>query len=76
MLRNRSFVVKMVKDGDAPEESTVETIDVDQILTSVVTAGALLIGTYMAADVARQLLVPKPNPQIIVVIAKSTMEES
>lgn len=69
MLKNRSFVVKMVKDGDVSEEESAAPIDLDQVLSSVVTAGAILIGTYMAADVVRQLLVNKCSPAVINTVA-------
>lgn len=59
MLRNRSFVFKVVNDNDrvlnaAPKPDPVDPADIVQ---SVTVAACTVIGFYMATDTMRQILI-------------------
>jgi hypothetical protein len=57
MLRNRAFLVKMVKDVDAIDEEHVEPVDVDELARTVTKYAILVIAAYMGADTLRQVVV-------------------
>lgn len=58
MFKNKSFVIKMVKDSDVPEDPPVE-VNVDEIISKVIVAGVFLMGSWITMDTARQIVVGK-----------------
>jgi hypothetical protein len=59
MLRNRSFVVKMVSDKELAADGTQvgEVVDYTRVADEVTKRVAFLIGCYMAADTLRQIAI-------------------
>jgi len=59
-FRNRSFNVKMVKDAEPhyePYAQPAEPIDYDKIIHTIARSAVIVIGAYMGADTARQLII-------------------
>jgi hypothetical protein len=56
LLKNRAFLVKMVKDEDA-HVNGVDSTDYHQLGKMVTKSAVIIIGVYMGADTLRQVLV-------------------
>jgi hypothetical protein len=59
MFKNYAFIVKPVKatPSETADPSPKDPIDFDEVAGSVVAAGMLIVGTYVAADTLRQIAV-------------------
>lgn len=57
MLKNRSFLVKVVKDVEKEEAQLVEPFDYEGLVSALSKASILLVATYMGASTLRAIVV-------------------
>lgn len=57
MLRNRSFLVKVVKDDPDPDIPASEPIDYHDLAKVVTKSVSTCIGVYVGADILRRVVI-------------------
>ncbi len=57
MFRNRSFLVKVVKDEAPQAEEIVERFEYDTLVRTISRATMALLATYMVGDTLRKVVV-------------------
>ncbi len=57
MFRNRSFLVKVVKDEAPKVEEIVERFEYDTLVRTISRATMALLATYMVGDTLRKVVV-------------------
>jgi hypothetical protein len=57
MFKNRSFLVKVVKDAEKEEAQLVKPFDYEGLISALSKASILLVATYMGASTLRAIVV-------------------
>lgn len=57
MFKNRSFLVKVVKDAEEEEAQLAEPFDYETLVAALSKASILLVATYMGASTLRAVVV-------------------